>query len=371
VLVFLAAVSTAEPVVHTSALERVPDSELPAFQDDGDRGVLEAAVDRSLLYYRALPADRVFVIGAERRTATRMISALERFRELLHEPPAVFRERLKKEFFVYRSTGAGPQGTVVYSAYYEHTLDASLTPDETYRYPLYRPPKDLLKRTDPNRPELTKWGRLLDGKFVPYFTRTEIDSDGVLKGKGLEIAWAKDPMDIFFLQVQGSGWLSLPDGRSVRIRYAAHNERPFVSVGGRMIAKGLIPREKFSRETMAAYMKAHPEKRQDLLNENPRYVFFEIDMQSTGSAVGALDVELTPGRSIATDHSLFPPGALAWMETEGKYRLSRFVLNQDQGGAIKGPGRVDYFVGAGKEAEAYAVRFWQPGRLYFLIDRTR
>ncbi len=260
---------------------------------------------------------------------------------------------------------------MVFSAYYEHSLEASLRPTEVYRYPLYRRPPDLVEMRPASGGAERLVGRLKNDELIPYYTREEIDSGGVLKGKGLEIAWARDPLEIFFLQVQGSGWLHVADtGERVRVRYAAHNGHPYRSVGGHLIERGLIPREKFSREAMAAFLNSRPDRRQTYLNVNPRYVFFELDRSSRSHEVrGSLQVPLTARRSVAADPAVFPPGALAWMETEGNPRVVRFVLIQDEGGAIKGPGRIDYFVGDGPEAEAFAVRFWQKGRFFVLVKK--
>lgn len=137
-----------------------------------------------------------------------------------------------------------------------------------------------------------------------------------------------------------------------------------------MIEKGIIPREKFSRAAMVAHLASHPERRQELLNHNPRYVFFRLDEgASAPHAFGSLQVPLTPYRSVAVDPAVFPPGGLAWMETQGRPSVARFVLCQDEGGAIKGPARVDYFAGAGPEAESFAVGFWQTGSLYFFVKK--
>ncbi|MBK8575064.1 MAG: MltA domain-containing protein [Elusimicrobia bacterium] len=296
-----------------------------------------------------------------------MAESLESFRELLGSGRADINDVLRREYAVYSSVGSDGQGTVVFSSYYEHSLRASLVKTGSFRFPLYARPPDLEEISVGGERKVTRRGS--DGRR-PYFTRKEIDSGRVLQGQGLEIAWAEDPVEIFFLQVQGSGWLLLPNGDQVRVRYAANNGHPYHSVGGAMIERGIIPKEKFSRKAMVDYLASHPDERQNILNVNPRYVFFKIDRGPTKDrAFGSLNLPLTPGRSVALDPKVFPPGALAWMETVGKYRVKRFVLNQDEGGAIKGPARMDYFAGSGDEAERYAVGFWEKGRLYFLVKK--
>ncbi len=343
---------------------------VPDFQDDGEREGLSIAVRQSLRYFQALPANRPFSFGPDAYSAGEMAEGLEVFLELLGQARPDFADRVRAEFTVYRSTGAPPDGAVVFSSYYEHDLKASLTRTDRYRYPLYARPLDLEERVDVRG---QKWaGRTVGGLWGTYFTRKEIDSEGALEGRGLEIAWADNPVDVLFLQVQGSGWLNLPDGSRQRVRYAGNNGHPYRSVGLNLIESGLIPRAVFTRAAMVDYLKTHPRERPSLLNVNPRYVFFKIDLSdSRDQAFGSLNVPVTPRRSIATDPAVFPPGALAWMETGAKNRTARFVLNQDEGGAIKGSARVDYFVGGGAEAESYAVGFWEKGKLYFLAHRRR
>lgn len=286
---------------------------------------------------------------------------MDYFKAVLRSGRSDIQQILQRDFQIYSSVGSDRLGNVLFSSYYEHSLRASLVKTSRFRYPLYGRPPDLEER------ERKIFRR---GTRSPYFSRKEIDTDQALRGRNLEIAWADDPVEIFFLQVQGSGWLLLPDGDRVRIRYAANNGHPFRSLGGALIDKGLIPRDTFSRKALVDYLASHPDQRQKLLNENPRYVFFKLDGGPTQEwAYGSLNVPLTAGRSVALDPAVFVPGALAWMETTGKYRVRRYVLNQDEGGAIKGPGRVDFFAGSGPEAEKYAVGFWEKGRLYFLVKR--
>jgi membrane-bound lytic murein transglycosylase A len=321
---------------------------------------LADAARRSLVYYHSLPVETSFRVGAERVSAARMAESLEALLKLVDLDPVDFRREARRLFKAFRSPGP-----VVFSAYYEHSLDAALERGGDYQFSIYARPPDLVEKDSPGGKTV---GRYEDGNFVPYLTREEIDSGGALEGKGLEIAWAADPLDVFFLQVQGSGWLRLPGGgKPLRIRFAAHNGRPYVSVGGSMMKKGLLSDGGSAREKLVSYMRRHPEQRQELLNVNPRYVFFRIDRGPDAEfALGSAGVPLTPWRSVAADKTIFPPGALAWMETE-KRTVRRFVLVQDEGGAIKGAGRIDYFVGGGKQAEDFAVRFWAPGRFYILL----
>jgi membrane-bound lytic murein transglycosylase A len=353
---------------NSHSLVRLSPAEIPSLIDDSSIPELVVAVQQSVGYYRSLPSDRFFYLGPDVYTADEMAASLEHFLFVMEGEKGDRREALARDFHVYASVGSDHQGTVVYSAYYEHSLQASLKKTKRFRFPLYGRPPDLEEERFPNGDR--RVFRKSNLGRTPYYTRKDIDSDFVLAGRDLEIAWADDPVEIFFLQVQGSGWLLLPDGSRVRVRYAGNNGHPYQSVGGAMIEQGILPRKKFSRKAMVDYLASHPDERQKILNKNSRYIFFKIDQGSLkDKAVGSLNLPLTPGRSVALDPQVFPPGALAWMSTSGRNNVQRFVLSQDEGGAIKGPGRVDYFVGSGAEAEAYAVGLWEKGRLFFLAKK--
>lgn len=357
-------------------LRRLAPAEFPRFSDDGDKERLLAALRQSASYYQRQPPEKIYVVGQDTFTAAHMIASLEAF-ETIVLSTADWQAEIADKFWVYQSTGLNEAADVTYSSYYEHTLKASLRRSKAYRYPIYKRPSDLIEvdfgAFDPTRAGERMTGRMVRQKLVPYYTRREIDSGKVLAGRGLEIAWAMDPLDVFYLQVEGSGWLELPDHQKpVRVRYAANNGRKYRSVGLWMIEQGLIPREKFNRASMEEYLRSHPDKRQNILNQNPRYVFFHLDRSTMSHlTLGSLQVPLTPYRSVATDPAIFPPGSLSWIQVPGEPAVARFVVSQDEGGAIKGPGRVDYFAGSGKEAEDFAFAFWRPGgKLYLLVKKA-
>ena len=198
----------------------------------------------------------------------------------------------------------------------------------------------------------------------------------MLAKRNLEMLWCADPVDIYFLQVQGSGKVDLGDGNIVSVLYDGANGRPYKGAGSYLIGAGIIPKEEMSMQMIRQYLRDNPDQVSQVLNQNPSYVFFRMD---PGPSVGNIGVPLTPGRSIATDSKLFPKGALALIATT-KPRVennmikewtpfTRFVVNQDTGGAIKGPGRVDLFWGQGPEAELGAGYMQQEGELYFLMRR--
>lgn len=363
----------------------VEPGEIPDFIDDGKPGDLRKSAEQSLLYYQGLPQDTLFIFGQDRYPCDRMTRSMEVLVRFLQKNPSrkELNRFIKKEFLIYRGGGTRSEQPVTFSAYFEPVLEASLEPDGIYCYPLYARPPDLidvhLELFDPAKKGERIPGRLEGRNLVPYYTREEIDSKKALGGKGLEIAWAKDPVDVLMLQIQGSGMIRCPaSGKTYHIRYAGDNGRPYRSVGLHLIETGIIPKHEFTKAKMIQFLASVlPDRRQEVLNVNPRYVFFEL-LPSTTLTRGSLEVSLTPGRSVASDPKFYPKGALSFirtarpvfnprMEFKGTARLSRFVLNQDEGGAIKGTGRIDYFAGGSKEAEKMAERLWYPGELYFFV----
>lgn len=372
---------SAETPTAETALRAVPRFALPVLFDDGDLTGLALAVDRSLGWYQRQPGDREFVFGPRTVTGSEMIDVLTRFRGWLREGATA--ERLGAEvaeaFDVYESVG-GSDELMLVTGYYEPVLDASLTRRDGYDVPLYRPPTDLQRITlgdfggDLSGRRLT--GRMVGDRFEPYPDRQRIRESGLLENRVL--AWARDPVDAFFLEIQGSGSLRLPDGRLQRIGYASANGHAYSSIGKLLIDEGKVSRETMSMQAIRAYLAANPDQRQRIFDTNRSTVFFRL---LDGPPVGSLGVPVTPERSVATDRSLFPPGALAFLDTElparapdgttvAMGRLGRFVLNQDTGGAIKGPARVDFFWGRGDEPAERAGVMKQPGRLFFFVPRA-
>jgi membrane-bound lytic murein transglycosylase A len=284
------------------------------------------------------------------------------------------------EHFEPMVAAGGEDGTVLFTGYYEPTVEASLTRTAEYSVPIHGLPEDLvevpLEQFAERFAAERVFGRLEGRKVVPYWTRGEIRG-GRLDGRAPALAWAKDAVALFFMEVQGSGRLRLPDGGERRVGYAASNGRPYRSIGTLLIREGVIPKEQMSMQALRAWLAANPEQCARVLDFNESYVFFRF---LEGAALGSLGRPVTPGRSIATDARLFPKGALAFIHTEHPVRgpdgtvvwkpLSRFMLNQDTGGAIRGAGRVDVFWGGGPEAELAAGMMKQPGQLLFFVPRT-
>jgi membrane-bound lytic murein transglycosylase A len=350
--------------------------------EDG-RGLadLETACRQSLAYFRKIPAEAPVRFGSDAIPASAMAAALEKLLALLQSPslsPAEKTRRMEAMFRPYKSSGSDGEGRVLVTGYYEPVLEGSESRGGAYQYPLYKRPPDLvgadLSKFPLAKSQSTIYGRVQDGQLVPYYTREEIDGKGALAGKGLELVWLRDPVDLFLLQVQGSGRVNLPDGRTVRVQYDAPNGHPYASLGRAMVEKGLLPKDGVSIPAIRAYLEARPDQRWQLLGLNPSYTFFRLE---TGGPYGNIGVAITPLRSIATDSKVFPKGVPCLLRTvqpvaapDGKILrwepVTLFVFNQDTGGAITGPGRVDLFWGSGPEAERAAGSLQHPGELYLL-----
>ena len=362
---------------------QVREGDAPDFQDDLDRDSLRRAIHRSLEYFAKLPSDRPRGEQANQFTAQEIKESLLSFIELLElwDRPEMLAKEIHSRFDLYRPRGNPGERDVIFTGYYQPVIEGSLTETPTYRFPTYRRPEDLIEvELDSFKPELREekmLGRIVGNRLVPYFSRYEIDSLGRLKGKGYEIAWVKDPVELFFLHIQGSGLLRLEDGRFLHLNYAAFNGRPYKSIGRILIDSGKVPAEGLSMQRLRRYLMEHPEERDALFAQNESYIFFRF---VENGPLGSLEVPLTPGRSIATDSRLFPKGALAFVVSRRPIfnaagnlvdwrPFSRFVLNQDTGSAIRGPKRADLYFGSGDEAGLAAGAMKSTGRLYFLIKK--
>lgn len=355
----------------------------PEFRDDMDRESLTLAIRRNLEYLDRLNQETVFHYGPHDFTIQQVRESQEVFLDLLSRgfDAGQLSREISKKFRVYRATGRVEDRQVLFTGYYEPIYEGSLAPDETFRYPLYRPPDDLIRIDLSLFNEKFKGenivARIEGKKVLPYYSRYQIEAERVLKGKDLEIAWLKDPLDVAFLHIQGSGRLRLPDGKDLMVHYQASNGRSYRSIGRYMIEKGFLAREELSMQAIRKHLTEHPEVLDEVLNYNPSYVFFR---QVDSGPLGSLDVLLTPGRSIALDSKIFPKGALGFISCQkplvndqgdiiGWTKFSRFVLNQDSGGAIKGAGRADIFWGSGPYAELTAGHLQHEGNLYILIKK--
>ncbi len=233
--------------------------------------------------------------------------------------------------------------------------------------PLYRRPPDLVESSlNDGKAGDGKAGRLVDGEIRPYYTRAEIDA-GALAGQNLELVWLANPIDAFFVSIQGSAEVRLTDGRLMRIGVAGSNGQPYVAIGRLLIDQGEIKAEDMSMQSLAAWLAAHPGRARDLMERNPRYIFFR-EVPGEGP-VGAEGVVLTAGRSLAVDPAFLPFGAPVFLDSfDAKGSpWRRLMLAQDSGAAIKGPLRGDVYWGGGEMAADSAGAMKSPGRFYLLL----
>jgi peptidoglycan lytic transglycosylase A len=353
----------------------------PVIADDLDRGSLRLALQRSLEFLQKVPPQRILGEWPRKVTAQEIKDSLVLF---LRGVDSVRESRALNGWFNSKFElfpVARAPGEVLFTGYYRPVLHASLSMDQRYRFAIYGRPRDLIEADlvslVPKRQIERVVGRVDGDRWLPYFSRAEIDRSGILSGKGYEIAWVDDPVELFFLHVQGSGLLRFADGTVRAIGYAASNGKPYRSIGKVLADNGKMPMEEVTMQRLKRYLNDYPEQREALLDANERYVFFRF---MKAGVVGSLDVPLTPGRSIATDARLFPKGALAFVATEepvldrsgrlkGWKPLTRFVLNQDTGAAIAGRGRVDLYFGSGDQAGAAAGMMKSQGSLYFVLEK--
>lgn len=263
------------------------------------------------------------------------------------------------------------------TGYYEPLLNGSMHPDQRYRYPLYKAPEDMLTiDLSALYPELKGKrvrGRLIGNKVVPYYSRAEIEGEErPLLGE--ELLWVDDRDQLFFLQIQGSGRIQLPNGSIIGAGYANQNGHAYRSIGKKLIDMGEIKREDVSLFSIKAWLKDHPERARSLLNENPSYVFFILRESIDQGPTGSLNVPLTAERSLAIDPKFIDLGLPIWLNTsypgQDQPPLQKLVMAQDTGGAIKGQLRADLFWGTGERAEQMAGNMKQAGEMFVLLPKT-
>jgi membrane-bound lytic murein transglycosylase A len=283
-----------------------------------------------------------------------------------------FESRLKP--YLLTNPDASTQGLV--TGYYEPLLRGSRTRTEEYAQPVLGVPPDLLtidlSDVLPDLKHMRLRGRLEGNRVIPYYSRAEIterEPENTPPEKVL--LWVNDAVELFFLQIQGSGRVKLPDGSMVRLGYADQNGHPYKSIGRLLVERGEMLLEQASMQGIQAWARANPERLAELLNANPSYVFFrEISGSTDEGPLGALGVPLTPGRSIAVDPRHVPLGAPVFLSTTqplSKLPLMRLMLAQDTGGAIRGVARADFFWGFGADAGAKAGRMKQQGKMWVLL----
>jgi membrane-bound lytic murein transglycosylase A len=262
------------------------------------------------------------------------------------------------------------------TGYYEPLLHGSWERTEEYRYPLYGVPQDLvvvdLGSLYPQLKGLRLRGKLVGNRVLPYYDRAQLDDDQALL-EGNEILWVNSAVDLFFLHVQGSGLVQFADGSITAVGYAEQNGHPYQSIGRVLVGMGELEKEDVTLFTIREWLKSNPDRLNEVLAQNPSYVFFELRDARAEGPNGALNVALTPRRSIAVDRNVIPLGAPVWLQTtlpdEAQSPLNQLMLAQDTGGAIKGYVRADVFWGRGGDAEKMAGLMKQQGELFVLLPR--
>lgn len=242
----------------------------------------------------------------------------------------------------------------LFTGYFEPELNGSRFPSERFRYPLYKMPPEARSEN-------------------PWITRQEILTSGVMDNRGLEIAWIDDPVELFFLQVQGSGRIRLPDGQTLRVGYGGANGHPYRSIGVELVRRGVYQAHQVSADVIKNWVRRNPAEGEALLFHNQSYVFFrELSHLHAGlGPLGAMNRSITPLRSIAVDPDHTPLGAPVWVEKDGAEPMRRLMIAQDTGSAIKGAQRADIYFGTGDAAGRSAGRLRDPGRMIVLLPIQR
>jgi len=242
----------------------------------------------------------------------------------------------------------------LFTGYFEPELSGALSPSARYRYPLYR---------EPNISKVSN----------PWLTRREIETGDFMAGKGYEIAWVDDPVELFFLQIQGSGRIKLSSGDVIRVGYGGSNGHDYRSIGVELVRRGIYKVHQVSADVIKNWVKRNPVEGQELLFHNPSYVFFRRvdDVPVNSGPLGAMNRSITTQRTIAVDPAFVTLGAPVWIEKGGSGPIRRLMIAQDTGSAIKGPQRADIFFGTGDEAGRAAGRLKDPGRMLVLLPIQR
>jgi len=352
------------------ALLPVDADEIPDFSREWDsREELLPAVELSIAWTSRPHAKQFFPqAGIDH---ARALASLQRFAEILRASgsPEEFQQAIVRDFQVYRSAGwDGRGGGVLFTAYCTPILRGSLERAPGYDHPLYALPPDLKKAPDGS---VLGWETAI-GRIPDYPARGAIEAGGLLENRGLELVWLTDPIDAYLAHVNGSAFIELPNGTMHRLGYAGKNGRAYTSLGQELEADGKIPRGQASLKSIREWAaKAPAEELSSYLRRNQSFVFFT---PIQGNPHGSLDFPVTAGRSVATDKTLFPRGAVVFVAGGEKKKnadapVDRFYLDQDTGGAIRTAGRADLYLGIGDEAEEVAGRLKLEGQMYYLFLR--
>ncbi|MGM0417794.1 MAG: murein transglycosylase A [Thermodesulfobacteriota bacterium] len=357
----------------------------PGFEDDMSYDGILRAIDKSLEYYSRFKDDREFNIGEKKIKKTILEKGLKKFRNFVENDPEQneLETYIKNNFKLYSPYNKKHEKPVLFTGYYEPELKGSLEKTEKYNTPLYLLPENLLyvdlqKFSDSfeNRKLIA---RKNGNRVIPYYTNEEIAFEMAIRDDAEVLVWVDSIVELFFLQIQGSGKVYLEQGGIKRVHYAGTNGHSYKSIGKYLIDQGKMSLENMSMQNLKKYLKENPDELREILSHNESYVFFE---EVEGGPYGALSKELTPGRSLASDLSIYPRGGLVYVSSRKpavsgdkdikKWKnMKRFMLIQDTGGAIKDYFRGDIFFGCGEYAETAAGHLADRGEIYILLpDET-
>lgn len=355
-------------------LKAVGFEELPGWGRDDPSPVWPAMAD----CLKHLQNSKPYRSGALGLSAADLIPLLEAAGRFVPRSPSEARGFFEANFRVFHISPKEGSGLV--TAFYEPEIEVSAQQDEVYRYPFYARPDDLVDVTDANRPtgmDPSYAFALKDAEGLTLYPDREAIDRGYLKNRGLELAWAKSRVDVFFVHVQGAARLRYPDGRIARITYAAKAGHPFSGIGRRLIELGEIAQQDISMQSIRAWLADHPERVDEILWHNRSYIFFraaEVADLSRGP-IAAAKVPLIAGRSLAVDRNIHTFGFPFFVHAPGLTRLdaghnfSRLMLALDTGSAIIGPARGDIFTGSGFEAGEMAGAVRNAADFYMLVPK--
>ena len=375
---FSCRVKNREPYFKKITLKNYPD-----FKDDMSFDGLIKGIDNSLKYYGKFKKDKEFCFGDKRIKKSDLEISLSLFKTFLETKPLKkeVQRYIKENFYLYSPVKPKNKKPMLFTGYYEPELYGSLVKTERYKYPLYIVPRSLLYVDLGKFSEKYGSKKLIARKkgqrIIPYFTNEEIVFENALEDEEA-LVWLDDKVELFFLQIQGSGKIYLEQGGFLRVHYAGVNGHSYKSIGRFLIKENKMTLEEMSMQNLKKYLENNPEEQRDILSYNKSYVFFET---VEGGPYGALSQELVSGRSLASDLSVYPRGAVVYVKTKKPVisgdeeiknwiDLERFMIIQDTGGAIKGHLRGDIFFGSGEYAETAAGHLAEEGELFLLLPRS-
>lgn len=370
-----------KPAEETQPLKMVPASfsTLPGWQQENFEDVAQA-FSRSCEKIAPRNPEASFGPDAHFGLNKQWQDACARFMALPEKNTQTYRQFFETEFMPYRVM-AGKDAEGLFTGYYEASLNGSTTRSDVYRYPLHARPDDLVMvNLGEFRDELKGQriaGRVKDGNLKPYETRAQILAGKMPPAQEKILVWVDDPVDAFFVQVQGSGIVQLDNGRVMRIGYAGQNGHIYYAIGRELVKRGELTKDNVSMQAIRTWLAAHPDQAAEIMNTNESYVFFRAIEGENAGPIGAQNLALTPRRSLAIDHSIIPYGMPVWLDAGApgddagtQPRLRRMMITQDTGGAIHGPVRGDFFWGYGNAAEENAGKMKSKGGYWFLLPKS-